>query len=86
MSLPEIKLKNLNDIKDRGGFRWLQTDGIENIGIKTIKCDGGMCYLLEMNIDYPKLHDNHNDYPLVVEKQARSSIGLLDSYLSRLKR
>ena len=53
-----------------GGFRWLETDEIDNLDIKTINSDGEICYILEVDLDYPKhLHDNHSDYPLAVEKK-----------------
>ena len=51
-------------------FRWLETDEIDNLDIKTINSDGEICYILEADLDYPKhLHDNHSDYPLAVEKK-----------------
>ena len=53
-----------------GGFRWLETDEIDNLYIKTINFDAEICYILEVDLDYPKnLHDNHSDYPLAVEKK-----------------
>ena len=53
-----------------GGFRWLETNEIDNLDIKTINSDGEICYILEVDLDYPKhLHDNHSDYPLAVEKK-----------------
>ena len=53
-----------------GGFRWLETNEIDNLDIKTINSDGEICFILEVDLDYPKhLHDNHSDYPLAVEKK-----------------
>ena len=41
-----------------GGFRWLETDEIDNLDIKTIDSDGEICYILEVDLDDPKhLHD-----------------------------
>ena len=53
-----------------GGFRWLETDEIDNLDIKTINSDGEICYILEVDLDYPKhLHDNHSDYPSAEKKK-----------------
>ena len=53
-----------------GGFRWLETDEIDKLDIKTINSDGEICYILEVDLEYPKhLHDIHSDYPLAVEKK-----------------
>ena len=69
-----------------GGFRWLETDEIDNLYIKTINSDGEICYILEVDLDYPKhLHDNHSDYPLAVEKKKLPKIKLVQSTKSFLK-
>ena len=52
------------------GLDGLKQTKIDNLDIKTINSDGEICYILEVDLDYPKhLHDNHSDYPLAVEKK-----------------
>jgi len=52
------------------GFRWLLPTEIEEFDLSQDP-DGKSFYLLEVDLEYPSsLHDEHNCYPLAVEKRA----------------
>lgn len=54
-----------------GNFRWLEKKDIESLNIYDLDADGDTCYILEVDLDYPReIHDWHNDYPLAVERKA----------------
>src|SRR5258705_13596725 len=54
-----------------GGFRWIAENEIQNL-----QKDEG--YFLEVDLEYPKLHDANQDYPL-------ASINEIPKQLSKLK-
>ena len=54
-----------------GNFRWLEKKEIETLEISNLNADGDTCYILEVDLDYPReIHDWHSDYPLAVERKA----------------
>lgn len=51
------------------GFKWLSEREIEQLDL-TQNPDGAKFYILEVDLEYPSyLHDDHNCYPLAVEKR-----------------
>ena len=47
-----------------GNFEWFNPAHITNDFMKDYNNDGEDCYILEVDLEYPKqLHDKHNDYP-----------------------
>ena len=62
-----IGLSSKMPIKD---FRWLSEGEIKDFDVTKTNADGDYCYILEVDLEYPPhLHDQHNDYPLAVEKK-----------------
>ena len=51
------------------GFKWLTTEEIDELDLKQDP-DAKAFYILEVDLDYPSsLHDDHNCFPLAVEKR-----------------
>ena len=51
-------------------FRWLSKNEIRSLNIGDLDPEGDTCYILEVDLHYPKhLHDHHNDFPLAVESK-----------------
>ena len=51
-----------------GDFEWFNPSHIANDFIKYCNNDGEDCYVLEVDLEYPKeLRDKHNDYRLAPE-------------------
>jgi len=52
-----------------GGFRWMTQKQIDNIYLAKYKEDSEKGLILEVDLKYPEeLHDQHNDFPLALEK------------------
>ena len=52
-----------------GDFEWFNPSHITNDFIEDYNNDGEDCYILEVDLEYPKQHDKHNDYPLAPERK-----------------
>ena len=62
-----------------GKFRWLNNDEVEKLNVCDLDPEGEKGYIFEVDLRYPKaLHDEHNDYPLAVERLtvAKSQLAL----------
>ena len=47
---------------------WLSKEEVDMFNVHNIDADRGTCYILDVNLQYPKaIHNLHNDYPLAVE-------------------
>ena len=54
-------------IKD---YRWLTEADVADFQVQDVDVGGDTCYILEVDLHYPQhLHDDHNCYPLAVEKK-----------------
>ena len=52
------------------GYRWLDQEEINLLDILTIDPEGDLCYIIEVDLDYPEeLHDSHSDFPLAVQRK-----------------
>ena len=64
-------------------FEWLSDDEIDGIDFNCVSAESDVRYILEVDLKYPcKLHELHNDYPLVPEKLRVSKDMLSDYCLS----
>jgi len=62
-----LGLSSKMPIKD---FRWLTPEEVDEFDVPNTDADGDACYILEVDLFYPEeLHDDHNCYPLAVEKR-----------------
>ena len=60
--------KGMSEKLPTGNFRWLSKEEVDMFNVHNIDAEGGTCYILDVNLQYPKaIHDLHNDYPLAVE-------------------
>ena len=66
------------------GFKWLDQKEISDFCLNSIRENGFMGYILEVDLEYPsELYDLHNDYPLASEKLEISQ-NMLSNYCSNV--
>ncbi|XP_046563770.1 uncharacterized protein LOC124272613 [Haliotis rubra] len=55
-------------------FEWMNSQDIEKLDVRSIPADSKTCYILEVDLDYPReLPDSHSDHPLVPESMLISN-------------
>ena len=53
-----------------GNYEWIKKVDISKLDVMKLYPDGGTCYILEVDLQYPtNLHDDHTDYLLAVERK-----------------
>ena len=66
------------------GFKWLNQKEISDFCLNSIRENGFIGYILEVDFEYPsELYDLHNDYPLASEKLEISQ-NMLSNYCSNV--
>ena len=67
-----------------GNFKWMNDKEISKIHLRKYEADGKKGLILEVDLEFPQeLHDIHNDYPVVPEKDKVSNI-MLSAYCKKI--
>ena len=66
-----------------GNFRWMTDKEISKIDSEKYGTDGKKGLILEVDLEYPQLHDIHHDYPVAPEK-VKVSKNMLSKYCKKI--
>ena len=51
-------VKGMSEKLPTGNFRWLSKEEVDMFNVHNIDAEGGTCYILDVNLQYPKaIHD-----------------------------